>query len=263
MRKSKNNGVALLTFFLVVALGFSSASAQQQSPAPADSLDAAAGAGATTSQDLVKAVVDSLSPEVIAQLVKSINPVVTPNNTRLTIVPTARSLAAGTGYVESMMLVLWSVGYGLSDKHAVLAGASLIPDVEMDDQLLYFGTKSSLYKSKSTQLAAGLMSVDQEFLNERLSALYAVATLGNTNAALSLFLAYGFEGSEMAETPLIVVGGERRLGRRTYFVGELPFYDGKMVFPLLGIRRYSEDGGAHWGYTFPYFIYYSFGFGGN
>ena len=53
-----------------------------------------------------------------------------------------------------------------------------------------------------------------------------------------------------------------RTGAR-YFVGELPFYDGKMVFPLLGIRRYSEDGGAHWGYTFPYFIYYSFGFGGD
>ena len=178
MRKSKNNGVALLTFFLVVALGFSSASAQQQSPAPADSLDAAAGAGATTSQDLVKAVVDSLSPEVIAQLVKSINPVVTPNNTRLTIVPTARPLQAGTGYVESMMLFLWSVGYGLSDKHAFLGGGNL---PGMGDQTYHIGTKSSIYRSESQQLAAGIIQTD--FFDELLTALYGVATLGDVDTA--------------------------------------------------------------------------------
>ena len=263
MRISRYNPLALLPLALVVSLGFSSVSAQEQSPVLADSLGATAGTAPPTADDLVKAVIDSLSPKVIAQLVEAINPVVTPNNTRLALTPTARPLAAGTGYVESMMLFLWSVGYGLSEKHSVLAGASLFPNVKMQDQLGYFGTKSALYRSESSQLAAGLMSVDQESFDNRLNALYGVATVGDTDGALSLFLAYGFEGSKIAETPLIVVGGERRLGRRTYFVGELPFYDGTLLFPLLGIKRYSEDGGAHWGYTFPYLIYYSFGFGGD
>ena len=183
MRDSNCNGFAPLTLFLVVTLALGSASAQQQSPAPADSLAAGAGADAAAHRGLVKAVIDSLSPQVIAQLVKAINPVVTPNNTRLTIVPTARPLQAETGYVESMMLFLWSVGYGLSDKHAVLAGASLLPGVSMDDQLFYFGTKSSLHRSKSAQLAAGLVSVDHTLFDKRLSALYGVATFGNTDAA--------------------------------------------------------------------------------
>ena len=187
---------------------------------------------------------------------------VVPNNTRLNFTPTARSLKPGSGYVESMMIFLWSVGYGVSDRHAILGGASLIPDVALDKQLLYFGTKSSIYRSESVQLAAGLMSLDQDFLPDRLSALYGVATLGDSDAALSLFVAYGFEGSDMMDHPVAILGGEKRLGRRTYFVGELPFYKNKPEFPLLGIRRYSENGDSHWDLGYPY-LSYSFGFGGD
>jgi hypothetical protein len=139
----------------------------------------------------------------------------------------------------------------------------LLPGVEFDDPLYYFGTKSSIYRSKSAQLAVGLMSVNQKELDERVSALCGVATLGDTDTSLSLFVAYGFEGSEMADRPVIIVGGESGIGRRTYLVGEIPFCDQTPIFPFLGIKRYSEDGDSHWGYTFPYFIYYSFGFGGD
>ena len=255
-------GYVLLAALLVVALAFGRGSAQQQLPAPADSLTEGTGRAADTSQDLQRVLIDSISTKVIAQLVKAINPVVTPNNTRLSFMPTARTLKPGMGYVESMMLFLWSVGYGINDRHAVLGGMSLLP-VSLDDQLFYLGSKSSIYKSESAQLAAGLISLNQKELDKPLSALYGVVTLGNTDAALSLLVAYGFEGSEMADQPLLILGGERRLGRRTYFVGEMPFYDQVPIFPLLGIKRYSEDGGAHWGYTLPYFVYYSFGFGGD
>ena len=80
---------------------------------------------------------------------------------------------------------------------------------------------------------------------------------------MNIFIAYGREEDDWANSPLIVVGGERRLGRRTYFVGELPYYKGDLIFPLLGIKRYAEDGGVHWGFTFPFLVSYSFGFGGD
>ena len=262
MRCVQTIGYVLHLGLLVIALSFASALAQPQL-AQVDSLAEVNEKSVDVSQDVVKVVVDSLSPEVIAQLVKAINPVVKPNNTRLTLMPTARPLHAGTGYIESMLLFFWSVGYGISDRHAILAGASLFPGVDVDDQVFYVGTKSSLYKSKSIQLAGGLLSLNQKFLDDRLSALYGVATLGNADGALSLFVSYGFEGTKMGEKPLMVLGGERRFGRRTYFVGELPIYDNQVVFPILGIKRYSEDGQSHWGYTFPYFVYYSFGFGGD
>ena len=36
-----------------------------------------------------------------------------------------------------------------------------------------------------------------------------------TDASLSLFVAYGYEGSEMADRPVVIFGGESRMGRRT------------------------------------------------
>ncbi len=161
------------------------------------------------------------------------------------------------------MLFFWSVGYGVNDKHAFLGGMSLMPGVKFDDQLYYFGTKSSIYRSKSARVAVGLISVNQKAFDERLSSLYGVATLGDTGASLSLLVAYGFEGRDMADRPVAIICGEKRMGRRTYLVGEIPFYDQTPLFPILGIRRYSEDGDSYWGNTFPYFVYYSFGFGGE
>jgi hypothetical protein len=259
----RDSHTVLLAALLVVALAFGRGSAQQQLPAPADSLTEGSGRAADVSQELQHVIVDSLSERVMVKLVERINPVVTPNNTRLTLVPTARSLKPGAGYVENMSIFLWSMGYGISDRHAVLGGMSMLPFLKLDDQLFYFGTKSSIHRSESAQIAAGLISVNQKALDEPLSALFGVVTFGGTDAALSILVAYGFEGTEMADQPVVILGGERRMGRRTFFVGELAFYDETPAFPLLGIKRYSEDGGAHWGYTFPYFLYYSFGFGGD
>ena len=142
----------------MVALAFGRGSAQQQLPAPADSLTEGTGRAAV-SQALQHVIVDSLSLKVMVRLVEAINPVVTPNNTRLTLVPTARSLKPGAGYVENMSIFLWSMGYGISDRHAVLGGMSMLPGLKLDDQLFYFGTKSSIHRSESAQIAAGLISL--------------------------------------------------------------------------------------------------------
>ena len=263
MRDSQAVGHVLLAVLLVVVIAFGRGSAQQHLFSAADSLTEGVGGAADISKNLQSTVVDSINPEVMDQLVKAINPVVTPNNTRLTFMPTARSLKSGTGYVESQSIFLWSVGYGVNDQHAVLGGMSLLPGVQLGDQIFYLGSKSSIYKAESAQLSAGFMSLNHKELDSPLSALYGVATFGGTEGAVSVFVAYGFEGTEMADQPLINLGGERRLGRKTYFVGEYPIYEGTPIWPFVGLRRYSEDGASYWGYTFPYFLYFTFGFGGD
>ena len=212
-------------------------------------------------EHLQRVLLDSIDPKILAQLVKAINPEVTPNNTRLTLMPTARTLKTGTGYIESMMLFFWSTGFAITDKHAILGGLTLLPGAEIADQLFYFGTKSLIHQSESLRIATGILALNQKDVDKQLSTVYSVATLGNEDGAVSILAAYGFEGREIAEKPFIILGAERRLGRRTYFVGEIPMYDDEVIFPLLGIRRYSEDGRSHWGYTFPYLINYSFSFG--
>ena len=63
---------------------------------------------------------------------------------------TLRSGEIETGCEKSFPVQRW---LGVNDKHAVLRGMTLLPGVEFDDQLYYFGTKSSSYISKSAQLA--------------------------------------------------------------------------------------------------------------
>jgi len=46
-------------------------------------------------EHLQRVLLDSIDPKILAQLVKAINPEVTPNNTRLTLMPTARTLKTG------------------------------------------------------------------------------------------------------------------------------------------------------------------------
>ena len=137
----------LLASLLVVALSFGRLAAQQQLSTTADSLTDGVGGKRDVSKHFQSVVVDSISPKVTDQLVKAMNPVVTPSSTRLALAPTARALKSGTGYVESMALFLWSVGYGLNDKHAILGGMSLLPGWSTAEQVYYFATKSSIYSS--------------------------------------------------------------------------------------------------------------------
>ena len=87
IRDSQSIGYVLLAALLVVALAFGRGSAQQQLSAVADSLTEGVGGGADVSKHFQRVLVDSISPEVIAKLVKEINPVVTPNNTRRPLFP--------------------------------------------------------------------------------------------------------------------------------------------------------------------------------
>ena len=71
---------------------------------------------------LQRVLLDSIDPTVFAELIKSINPEITPNNTRLT----------------------------------------LIPDAELSNKLFYFASKSRIYQSKPLQLATGILTLNHD-----------------------------------------------------------------------------------------------------
>ena len=208
-------------------------------------------------------LVDSVSDKAINQLTKALNPVVNPRTTRLMLTPTGRSLAAGEGYLADHLIFFPELAYGASDRLALWGGFSLFPGIPLKDQLLYFGTKTLLHQTGSINASAGALLIRQGELDSPLGMLYGVGTLGGSDASLTLLLGYGFEGTDLAAEPLFVLGGERRLGRRTYFIAEVPFYSDMPLFPLFGIRRYSEDGSSHWIVGYPILFSYSIGFGGD
>ena len=72
-----------------------------------------------------------------------------------------------------------------------------------------------------------------------------VATLGDTDASLSLFVAYGFEGNEMADRPVVILPENAGLGTGLISSEKFRSMIQTPIFPFLGIKRYSEDGDSH------------------
>ena len=91
--------------------------------------------------------------------------------------------------------------------------------------------------------------------------LYGVGTFGGPNSNFTVLVGYGFADTDFADRPLIVLGGESRVGRRTFFVTEVLFYSDIPLFPFFGIKRYSEDGDSNWIVGYP-MLGYTIGFGG-
>ncbi|MBN1782975.1 hypothetical protein JW948_17710 [bacterium] len=153
-----------------------------------------------------------------------------PNSTRLFFAPTARMLNKGEGYFADYYLFFPSASYAFSGNFILNGGMSLFPGTGLVDQLYYIAPKFGLTASGHWHFAAGGMFVSlPEFDEEEedpddqvrsLGILYGVTTVGTENSGLTLGLGYGYVDDHMADRPVVVIGGERRVSRRISLVTE-------------------------------------------
>ena len=82
---------------------------------------------------------------------------------------------------------------------------------------------------------------DNEDDSPAVGIVYGVTTFGKPDKCFTAGFGYGFVGSDLAEKPMIVLGGESRLSKRTSFVTENWIFPG-IDQPLLsyGIRIFGE-----------------------
>ena len=167
-----------------------------------------------------------------------------PNRTRLFFAPTGRMLKQGQGYFADYYLFFPSLAYGITDNISVGGGLSLIPGVDFDEQIFYFTPKIGLKAVNNLNFAAGalIISLPNFDDNDRpvVGVVYGVGTFGSMNHNLTVGLGYGFEDRNLADKPLVMLGGELRISRRTAFVTEnwiLPGVDNPLV--SYGIRFFG------------------------
>ena len=167
-----------------------------------------------------------------------------PNATRLYFSPTARMLEKGKGYFADYWLFFPSVAFGVTDNFTLGGGMTLIPGVDIDDQVFYFTPKIGIKTSRKTSIAAGalilaLPEIDDE--SPLVGILYGVGTFGEADGSLTVGLGYGFVEDEVADKPMVMLGGEKRFSRRLSFVSEnwiFPEVDQPLV--SYGIRFFGE-----------------------
>lgn len=145
-----------------------------------------------------------------------------PNATRLLFAPTGRMLKQGTGYFSDYLIIFPGGAAGITDRLTLGGGISLIPATS--SQLVYVTPKVGIVQRERLNVAAGALAIyvpqDWGATNEMLGIAYGVSTFGTPDASLTVGLGYGFQGDDVANDPVAMIGGEVRLSRRVGFVTE-------------------------------------------
>lgn len=169
-----------------------------------------------------------------------------PNATRLYFAPTGRMLKQGEGYFSDYYLFFPGIAVGITDNITLGGGISLIPGLGFDKQFFYFTPKIGLKTTEKSNFAAGALIIKipdwgDDDDSPTVGILYGVGTWGTPEGSFTAGFGYGFVDSDFADKPMIMLGGEKRLSRRTAFVTEnwiLPGVEQPLV--SFGIRFFGE-----------------------
>jgi len=171
-----------------------------------------------------------------------------PNYTRLFFSPTGRSLKAGNGYFSDYQVVFPGVAYGMTDKFAI--GGGIFPFSTGDFFMGWFTPKMGIVETEEYAIAVGLLSIliSGGNNNFNLGIIYGVATWGQPDKAITVGLGYGYEESEIADKPMVMIGYEKRIGKRTKLLSEnwiIPGVDDPLF--SIGLRWFGEKLAADFG----------------
>ena len=167
------------------------------------------------------------------------------NSTRLFFAPTGRMLKKGEGYFSDYYLFFPGIAYGVSDNVTIGGGISLIPGVGFENQIFYLTPKIGIKATENANFAAGALIMRVSDFGDDdhpiVGILYGVGTFGTTDKSFTIGIGYGFADGDLAEKPMIMVGGESRVSRRIALVTEnwiLPGVDNPLI--SYGVRFFGE-----------------------
>ena len=169
-----------------------------------------------------------------------------PNTTRLFFAPTGRMLPKGKGYFSDYYVIFPGIAWGVSDNFTFGGGMSLVPGIDMDEQIFYITPKVGITTSEKLSIAAGAMIIGvpgADFFDDvsPIGILYGVGTFGGLDGSVSAGFGFGFVDDELADNPMIMIGAEKRISRRVSFVTEnwlIPGADQPLV--SYGFRFFGE-----------------------
>jgi hypothetical protein len=170
-----------------------------------------------------------------------------PNATRLLFSPTGRMLNKGEGYFNDTYLFLMSVQGGFSSRFNLGGGMSVLPLDDFTDNALFITPKIGVIATPKFNMAVGGLAgfvggLVDEGVNSSFGVLYAVGTAGSPDNSLTFGTGLAYAGGQFADRPVVLLGGESRLGRRVSFITENYLIPNEDVNSLIsyGLRFFGE-----------------------
>ncbi len=166
-------------------------------------------------------------------------------SSRLFYAPTGRMLEPGQGYVAFDGLILVTVETGVTNWFSIGAGTSpLFWFVEDVRGPFWVTPKCKLYSGPRTSVAAGAVSVFVPGEAGSVGLAYVVSTMGTAERSFTIGGAFGYitddgEGNPGVSSPLVIIGGERRVSPRLSVITE-NWIGAHGGFATLGVRRHGR-----------------------
>ena len=175
-----------------------------------------------------------------------------PNCSRLFFAPTARMLKQGEGYFADYFVFFPTFTFGITNNITLGGGFSILPGEDLDEQILLFTPKVGIKTSKKMDLALGALIVKLPEDAQSAGILYGVSTFGTLDKSVTVGLGYGYFDDELADKPIVVLGGESRTSRNISLVTEnwlVPEKDTPVI--SVGLRFFGEKISVDFALIFP------------
>lgn len=163
------------------------------------------------------------------------------NLSRMIIFPTARPMLSGQWYFSVAEVFFPFASVGIGNFATVGGGITIFPSFEY--QLLYFSPKIIPYHNKNFSIAGGvfyLMPLSKH-LDNGVGITYSMATIGDEKYSITGGLGWGFNGDNIVDSPIIIIGGDSQISGSSKFMAECwiaPSNDFAIFF--IGLRFYNE-----------------------
>ena len=199
------------------------------------------------------------------------------NGNRLFFAPTGRGLRKGENTLQVISLYLVGANFGLTDNISFGGYVSLIPGLDISNQFIALTPKISFPVSDKLHVGVGALylripTFDAFDRAYGAGILYGAATYGSADNNVTAGLGYGFFEGEIGSTPILQVGGQKRVSRRVSLISENYVVlnsragIGGLYGAKINWRRTSLGLGALYAYSFGYEEKYSgqtFYYGGS
>lgn len=143
-----------------------------------------------------------------------------PSDSRLFLAPTARVSPSGTGYFGVYELVVPSFGVSIGGIGMITGGMSVVPGIDLDEQVFYIAPKLQVFDAKTVQGAVGFFWV-KPGTGETAGLGFAGITAGDFKNAFTGGVAVPWTSRDgFGDEPLLMLGGETRVARDLKLITE-------------------------------------------
>jgi hypothetical protein len=147
------------------------------------------------------------------------------NGHRQFLVPTARNLRRGEGYLQQTMGILLGGSYGFTNYFSMGVLFSVLPILPARSQFLLVTPKLSAELSEKWHVGGGVMytripKLDEEVGEVRVGIGYGLVTYGSADDNVSVGLGYAINKTGIDKTPVLHYGGQKRISRGWSLVAE-------------------------------------------